>query len=278
MSAMTACTLSLAAGAARAAEPPSGDRHPEYERRVLAAGDGETMPYRILRPLDPEPGRRYPVVFFLHGAGERGDDNASHLAHGASFFSDPQNRAKFPAIVVFPQCPADGYWVDLEIRERLYAHVDQTFEEVFAPPTRDLTTAMRILDHVLATEPADPDRVYIMGLSMGGLGTYEALARWPEKFAAAVAICGGGNLEATERYADRVAIWITHGDEDPIVPVKYSRLLYETLRERGAEVRYTEFPGVGHDAWTPTFALPDLLPWLFSHTRQPAPAAGGDSN
>lgn len=246
-----------------------------YERREFQGSDGGSLPYRILFPEGAQEGQRYPLVLFLHGAGERGSDNRKQLIHGGSLFLDPEVRKAYPAIVVFPQCPEDAYWVDLRIRARLYAKEKQDFREVFAPPMPQLVRVFELVEKLIAEQPVDPDRVYIMGLSMGALGTYETLARRPDLFAAAVAICGGGNLEATERYADRVAVWITHGDEDPIVPVEYSRNLYAALSERGAEVKYTEFPGVGHDAWTPTLAMPDLLPWLFSHRRgdSAAPAA-----
>lgn len=264
--------LSLLSLAAMLASPidARGDNS-DYERAVFEDTAGGRLPYRILRPSGAEPGRRYPLVLFLHGAGERGEDNERHLKFGGPLFSDPKTREQYPAIVVFPQCrkegEKEGYWVDIDIRRKLYAREEQAFEEVFAPPMPELQRVMDLVDHLAATEPVDADRMYVMGLSMGALATYETLARWPGKFAAAVAICGGGNVEATERYAKRTPIWITHGTLDEIVPVEYSRRLHRALLERGAEVKYTEFAEAKHDAWTPTLAMPELLPWLFSHRK-----------
>ena len=259
--AATTTTLHAIGAAAYAADDPA------YSRHVFEGADGGVLPYRLLRPAAVEADQRYPLVLFLHGAGERGSDNESHLKFGASLFSKPENREAHPAFVVFPQCPGDKYWVDLAIRRKILAHEDQAFEEVFAPPTPELQRAMELVDHIVATEPVDTDRMCIVGLSMGALGTYETLARWPGRFAAAVAICGAGNTAVTERYAKKTAAWITHGTLDEVLEVRYSRRLHEVLSAHGAEVKYTEFPDARHDAWTPTFAMPELLPWLFSHKR-----------
>jgi predicted peptidase len=149
----------------------------------------------------------------------------------------------------------------------LHAKKDLDFDEVNDPPARELELAKELLDHVIATERTDKKRIYIMGYSMGGFGTFELITRWPDTFAAAVAICGGGNVERTRDYAKKVSVWITHGLNDNIVNPLFSRRVYEALKLQDADVKYTEFSKANHNAWDPTFEMPGLLPWLFSRKK-----------
>ena len=238
-----------------------------YEKKQFISLSGDTLDYRILFPDNYDENKDYPLVLFLHGAGERGDDNEKQLTHGADLFLAAENRDKFPAIVVFPQCPEDKYWIDISIRAQLGGKGDPDFKQSIKNPSEELALVNELVENLLANEKVDQDRMYIMGLSMGGFGTFETLARWPEKYAAAVGICGGGNISLTKNYADQTAIWITHGAKDDVVPVVLSQRLFHALKEQGAEVKYTEFPEANHNAWDPTFAIPELLPWLFSHSK-----------
>lgn len=238
-----------------------------YEKRSFISPQGDTLLYRILYPKSYDASQDYPLILFLHGAGERGNDNEKQLTHGADLFLKPENRTKFPAIVVFPQCPEDKYWIDISIRSKLGGKGDPDFIESIKSPSEELALVDELMDEIIQDEGVDKDKVYIMGLSMGGFGTFETLARWPEKYAAAVGICGGGNISLTKNYADQTSLWITHGAQDDVVPVSLSRRLYQALKEQGADVRYTEFPEANHNAWDPTFAMSELLPWLFSHSR-----------
>ncbi len=232
-----------------------------YSKHLFINGT-DTLPYRMLLPEGYDESKSYPLVMFLHGAGERGKDNEKQLVHGGAMFLEPGNRTKFPAIVVFPQCKEDGFWVDISTRSKDSDELF-SFDGVFREPIVEQVLLKGLLDKTLATLPVNEEQIYVMGLSMGAFGTLELLARWPVIFAGAVAICGGGNLEATSRYADKVPLWITHGADDTVVSVEYSRTLYQTLKGHGAKVRYTEFPDINHNAWDPTFAMDDLLPWLF---------------
>jgi len=238
-----------------------------FEKQVFVSTQGDSMPYRILFPEKYDKSRQYPLIVFLHGSGERGTDNEKQLIHGADLFLKPKNRKNFPAIVVFPQCPEDKYWIDISIRSKLGGKGEMNFEESIKSPSEELAIVNELVDQLIQEESVDTDRLYLMGLSMGGFGTFETLARWPERYAAAVGICGGGNLSLTKNYAKQTALWITHGAKDEVVPVYLSRRLYHALKEQGADVRYTEFPEVGHNAWDPTFAKKDLLPWLFSNQK-----------
>lgn len=239
----------------------------QYEKKQFISPSGDTLDYRILFPDNYDENKDYPLVLFLHGVGERGDDNEKQLTHGADLFLAAENRDKFPAIVVFPQCPEDKYWIDISIRSQLGGKGDPDFKQSIKNPSEELALVNELVENVLANEKIDQDRMYIMGLSMGGFGTFETLARWPEKYAAAVGICGGGNISLTKNYANQTAVWITHGAKDDVVPVVLSQRIYHALKEQGAEVKYTEFPEANHNAWDPTFAIPELLPWLFSKSK-----------
>lgn len=235
-----------------------------FEKRVFVNQKGDSLLYRILYPINYERGKKYPLVFFLHGAGERGNDNKKQLTHGANLFLDQENREKFPSIVVFPQCPEDKYWIDVSIRKELFGKGDPNFSQSIDQPSEQLDLVNELSEMIIKTENVDEKRLYIMGLSMGGFGTFETIGRWPKKYAAAVAICGGGNLSLAEKYAPHTAIWITHGGKDDIVPPILSKRVYEVLKEEGADVKYTLYPEANHNSWDPTFAEPELLPWLFS--------------
>jgi len=231
----------------------------QYEKKNYTNAEGETLPYRILYPENYDANNTYPLVFFLHGAGERGNDNEAQLTHGAALFLEKENREKFPAIVVFPQCAENDFW----------AHMERTESGIrkfpyYQEPDRSLGLALEVLDKIIAEEGVDKSRLYVMGLSMGGMGTFETLARRPNQFAAAVPICGGGNTDLAKLYAQNTDLWIFHGSDDSVVLPEHSRMMYERLQQLGADVQYTEYPGVNHNSWDNAFAEPDLLPWLFS--------------
>ncbi|NJM25304.1 MAG: prolyl oligopeptidase family serine peptidase [Bacteroidia bacterium] len=239
-----------------------------FEKAIFVSKQGDSLRYRILYPENFESTKKYPLVLFMHGAGERGNDNEKQLTHGADLFLSPANRKQFPCIVIFPQCQEDKYWVDINLRKKLLSkEVDLGFEEVDAPPTREMELVMELHNTLKRKKYVDKKRLYITGLSMGGFGTFEIVTRWPKTFAGAVAMCGGGNPDRVERYAKTTPIWITHGMLDNVVDVKYSRRVYEALQKAGGTVKYTEFPEANHNAWDPTFAMPDLLPWLFAQHR-----------
>lgn len=238
-----------------------------FEKRTFVSDKGDSLPYRILFPENYDKSQSYPMVLFLHGSGERGGDNEKQLTHGADLFLEPDNRENFPAIVLFPQCAEDKYWIDISIRSKLGGKADPNFEESIQSPSEELATVNDLVEQILKLESVDKKKLYVMGLSMGGFGTFETLARWPDKYSGAVAICGGGNISLTKNYADETGIWITHGAKDDVVPVILSKRVYQALKGHGADVRYTEFPEADHNAWDPTFAMPELLPWLFSHSK-----------
>lgn len=231
-----------------------------YEKRTFESSDGLSLPYRILFPENYKAGDKFPLLVFLHGYGERGTDNEAQLVHGSHLFTDKKNREQFPVIVVFPQCPAgEGSWSWYEPVAGNVAWQVPFHEKGQAP----LQAVIELVEKLVAEEKVDTDRLYAMGLSMGGFGTFELIARMPGRFAAAAPICGGGNTAVTGLYAEQTALWVFHGDADSVVPVENSRKMVEALKIWGADMRYTEYPGVNHDSWTPAFAEPELLSWMF---------------
>ncbi|MCC6287191.1 MAG: prolyl oligopeptidase family serine peptidase [Chitinophagaceae bacterium] len=235
-----------------------------YERQFFIEGD-DTLFCRILSPLHFTTGKKYPLIVVLHGSGERGNDNDAQLTWGSDLFLDSANREKFPAIVVFPQCPADSSW-SVRVRSKNTDSAGITFP-MDVPPTKPLQMVMNFIDTLAKAGTVDPKRIYIGGLSMGGFGTFEILWRKPGLFAAAFPICGGGNPASAKIYGRSFPIWVFHGADDDIVPVDNSRIMVNALKAAKAKIKYMEYPGVKHDSWKNAFAEPDLLPWMFAQKR-----------
>ena len=234
----------------------------DFAPRTFTAADGATLGYRLLAPQTVEPGKKYPLVLFLHGAGERGTDNAVQVKHGASAFAKPENRAKFPCYVLAPQCPPEKTWSAVKGWTGPNPYEEQ--------PTETMKLALGALDAALTKLPIDPDRLYVTGLSMGGYGTWDLLTRAPGRWAAAMPVCGGG--DATQiAVAKGVPVWAFHGVNDNVVPLVRTQEMIAALEKTGAKPLSSEYPYVGHDSWTNAYGEPDLLPWMFAQKRgQPA--------
>lgn len=243
-------------------------KNPEYEKKTFIEGN-DSLNYRVLMPTDFEEQKKYPLVLFLHGAGERGSDNESQLLHGSSLFTDPLNRGAFPAIVLFPQCPKESYWAQVQIDRSSYP-IALDFEQE-KEPTPALQSVMHLVEDYSKKSFVDTNRIYVIGLSMGGMGTFEILWRLPDIFAAAIPICGAGVPELTMAYAKRVSLWIFHGAQDNVLAPKESVKMVQELLSNGARPRFTLYDFAGHGSWDPAFAEPQLLPWLFSHRKNTQP-------
>ncbi len=233
-----------------------------FVARLYRSTQGQTMPYRLFKPRDYDPSHSYPLVIFLHGASARGSDNRRQLEGGGSWGTDLWTREQiqrdYPSFVLAPQAnPRDGSgWV------RRWRPSDDA-----GPANQEPLDLVVALVAELQQEFAiDPDRLYVTGLSMGGFGTWSAISRYPRTFAAAVPICGGGD---PAMLADkRTAVWAFHGSDDRVVPAQRSREMIDALRLAGAEPRYTEYPGTGHNSWEKAYQEPELVPWLFSQRRR----------
>jgi predicted peptidase len=133
--------------------------------------------------------------------------------------------------------------------------------------SKTLKMVKEVLDEALANYPVDRNRIYIAGLSMGGMGTFDMLCRYPDLFAAAIPICGGVDTGRLERVDIKTHLRIFHGDADTVVPVAFSREAYKVLKRNGVNVEYIEYPGVNHDSWTPAFNEKDFMEWLFNKRK-----------
>lgn len=228
------------------------------------AKDEYSMPYQMLLPENYDPQKSYPLLLFLHGAGERGDDNESQLVHGSQMFLDKKNQEKYPAIVVFPQCAQESYWSNVEA-ERGEGKYKFTFSED-GEPTDAMKSLQLLFTDLKSKYKIDSKRIYVGGLSMGGMGTFELVRRLPNTFAAAFAICGGAN-PATAAKLKNTKWRVFHGQEDGVVDHQHSVDMVEALKAAGADVKFSSYPGVNHDSWTNAFAEPDFLSWIFFNEK-----------
>ena len=228
----------------------------------------DSISYRILFPENFNANQKYPVVFFLHGRGESGSDNEKQLKNGAALFLQEGIRKKYPAIVVFPQCSADSYWANVKITADSAGKRSFSFQKG-GKPTKAMKALLGMIDNMLDKPYVNLNRVYVGGLSMGGMGTYELLRRKHKTFAAAFAICGGDNIANVNRYK-HVPLWIFHGGKDDIVNPNFSTLIANQLKIVGKEVKFTLYPDDNHNSWDSAFKEPELIPFLFAHSKDSA--------
>jgi poly(3-hydroxybutyrate) depolymerase len=230
-----------------------------FQSRSFTSGKfGQAMPYRLFVPAGYEAQRAYPLVLFLHGAGERGSDNRAQLSAnaGATVWAEPCHQAKNPCFVLAPQCPPGKKWVNTPWRKGSYR-----LEEV--PASVELQTVLKIIAEVRKRYNIDAARIYVVGVSMGGYAVWDINLRYPHLFAAAVPICGAGDPSKAGLILAK-PVWVFHGTADPLVPVAGSREMIAALRAAGGNPVYTEYSGVGHGSWVPALANPDLIEWVFS--------------
>ncbi|XIG75374.1 phospholipase [Streptomyces sp. SGAir0957] len=203
---------------------------------------GNALPYLLHVPDGYQAGEaeQWPLVLFLHGASERGDDPAELAAQG--LVKRVADGVRVPFVLLAPQCPAYSTW------------------------TLELAGVHALLEEVAAQYRVDQDRVYVTGLSMGGTGSWAMATRYPGRFAAVAPICGSWLPEAAPRI-DHLPVWTFHGSDDRDIPVEHTDKIVKALQERGSSVRFTRYPGVGHDAWTRTYDDPDFYEWLLAQRR-----------
>lgn len=237
-----------------------------YEKKEFVYAEGKILPYRILFPENYDKTKKYPLLLFLHGAGERGSDNEKQLVHGSGLFLNEENRKKFPAIILFPQCPAESFWAVIKL-DRTVQPVKMEFDYSMEP-NWPLAAANNLVKKLMNEESVDHSKIYISGLSMGGMGTFESVYRNPDLYAAALPICGGGDVKHYDKRVTHTAFWVFHGAADAVVNVKLSQEMVEKLNTLKAEVKYSEYPGVNHNSWDNAFAEKDFLSWMFSQKRK----------
>ena len=229
----------------------------EYEKHLFK-GTKQTLPFRLLKPENYDSSKRYPLVIFLHGVGERGNDNELQLTHGSDFFLNDELRKEFPAIVVFPQCSEGEYWAKVKSRQP-YSFFKRKRKN------GQLELVEEFVTFIEDTYPIDSARIYLGGLSMGGMGTLELLYRNPKKFAAGFSICGGAHTRWV-RKLQYTPLWLFHGQKDQVISHKFSQQLYEGLLEKDAHVKFTSYPDHNHFIWNSALEEEGLFDWVFSHS------------
>ena len=216
---------------------------------------GEVLQYRKL-VSDYDTNSKYPLVIFLHGSGERGNDNTVQLKWGVLNFATNEVMKNYKPIVIAPQCPNNQQWANF-----------QNNELTIAPePSNSGKLVLELIEQLIKEQPVDPDRVYITGLSMGGFGTFDLLARKPNLFAAAVPICGGGDPASAEKFAN-IPMWVFHGAKDTSVPLELSENMVTALQKAGAHPGFTIYPDTGHFSWVAAYSDLQMLHWLFQQRR-----------
>ena len=216
----------------------------------------DTLPYRLYRSEKADTlSEALPLVVFLHGAGERGNDNCAQLTHCVRFFLDDTITGNYPFLLMAPQCPNGKRWVNTD-----WSLPEHQMED---EPTAELKSVFTLIDSLIHVGAADSTRVYICGLSMGGFGVWDALQRQPKRFAAAIAICGGGDPAYAEAMKD-LPIYIFHGMQDRIVMPSRSIQMYDAIRETGSQnAILITYPELGHGCWDEAFSTPGIFNWLF---------------
>lgn len=217
---------------------PPGQHSQVFEKTIT-----KTVSCKYLLFLPQDYGKKkeqWPLILFLHGAGERGSDLEKVKKHGPPRIVE--ERKDFPFIVVSPQCPDDRWW----------------------PEENEML--INLLDDVVAKCNVDKERIYLTGLSMGGYGAWALASAYPERFAAITPICGGGRGFMADKLKD-VPVWAFHGAKDNVVPLKESEEMVNAVKNRGGDAKLTVYPEAGHDSWTETYNNPQLYEWFLQHRK-----------
>ena len=240
----------------------ASDDWEKYPAKVWKSEKGESFNYRYRTPDKVEAGKKYPLLLFLHGAGGRGSDNKGQFADagGKKAFEANGIFSERAAYVIAGQVPKQKLWVDVPwstLQHKMPA----------------ISDSMRLMLDAVDAFVADPknqvdrDRIYVMGLSMGGYGTWDAIQRRPKFFAAAVPICGGGDKSMGKELA-HLPIWAWHGDKDGVIKVSRTQDMIAAIKSAGGTPKYTELKGVGHNAWSACWASKEMWDWLFAQKRE----------
>ncbi len=253
-----AMLLAIAASCARAVDLTKDDI--DFRKEMYVNKKGARLPYRLFVPMGYSSANTYPLVLWLHGGEGRGNDNIKQITRGnekgTHLWTSSEVQAQFPAFVLAPQCPVGENWSDPELNQ----------------PSNALQLALEILASVEKQFAIDPERIYVVGQSMGGLGVWSLLQTHPEKWAAAVVLAAYDNFTAPMSIS-RIPLWVFQGDADRSVPVDLVREMMKQLKKLNANLHYTEYHKVDHDVWNRAFAEPELVPWLSSQ-RRGKPAEG----
>jgi predicted peptidase len=230
----------------------------DFEAKIYNSSAGNSIPYRIHMPENMDTNKKYPLVIFFHGSGERGMDNANQLIHGVRDILTYSIESDDPAIIIVPQSPQNKQWVNVPW--------DTDSHLMSEEPSQSMKLTIALMQDIISNQPVDMKRIYVTGLSMGGFGAWDILQRLPHLFAAAIPVCGGGDATQAEKIKD-IPIWAFHGDKDAVVKTKRSRDMIAAIKKSGGKPQYTEYKGVAHDSWTQTYSDKNVLRWLFTQQK-----------
>lgn len=233
------CIAMCLAGCARLdhGRKPQVGQHPQAFEATITKTVGARYWLYLPAAYGQDKNKRWPMILFLHGAGERGDNLKKVKTHGPPKLVEQRD---FPFVVVSPQCPGGEWW--------------------------DSDTLIALVDKTVADYRIDPDRVYLTGLSMGGYGTWQLAFDYPDRFAAIAPICGSAMWLLAHKIK-HIPCWVFHGAKDRVVPLEASEKMVAALKKEGADVKFTVYPDAGHDSWTETYNNPELYDWFLQHKR-----------
>lgn len=231
----------------------------DFKKGMLFDSTGNSQPFRILFPQNFDTSKYYPVIIFYHGSGERGIDNEKQLLHVSNLFLSDEFQKGYQAFVLLPQCPEEFKWVDADWTADFNILTDKM--------TEPLRLSKILLEKISTVYKTDTTKYYAIGMSMGGFGVWDIISRYPDLFAAAIPICGGGDINYAEKIKN-VPIWAFHGEKDKLVKVSRSRDMINAIKDAGGNPKYTEYNNTGHGSWVNAFAEPGFFKWLFSKQRK----------
>jgi len=230
----------------------------DFQAKVFHSPQGNKIPYQIYLPDDLQSDKLYPLVIFMHGSGQRGSNNINQLSLGVREIRSFSIQHDEPAIIIAPQVPYHDQWVNISPGSHSPENSGQ--------PTIAMKLTIALMNNILQTFPVDKNRIYVTGLSMGGFGTWDLIQRFPDTFAAAIPVCGGGDKNKAEQIR-HIPVWAFHGEKDTIVEPSRSREMITAIKNAGGNPKYTEYKNVMHDAWTATYSDKNVLKWLFSQKK-----------
>ena len=223
----------------------------------------QSLNYRILFPKNFDKNKSYPLILFLHGIGERGDDNKLQLKYVDKVFLNENNYNNYESVVIFPQAPLDDNWSSRLLTKN---EIRQVFPEN-ENPTKSLKLVIKLMDSLVNEDFIDNKRIYLSGLSNGAMGSFELLKNRPNMFASAVLICGGGNPEWAREFAKTTPVWVAHGSDDDVVLPELSINMVNAIIKYGGSPKFTLYDNVKHDSWFNVFNDPEYLKWMFSFIK-----------
>ncbi len=248
------------------------------KKHVFSASNGMHMPYRLFSShIDSNAPK--PLIIFLHGRGDRGSDNGSKIYREAGLIMNsnsllnPEMQIKYPCHILVPQCSDVteneewAKWIGNSPETPFEGLGDDGSYTMSSQPSKSGEAALELIEQIIDNKNIDANRVYIMGVSMGGFGTWEFISRKPHLFAAAVPMAGYSDPKQLEKIK-HISFWIFHGAIDKWNPVEGSRAMYKLLSDSNADVKYTEYDNTGHgESFKKAFNESDLMPWLFSKKK-----------